>query len=118
MTPRRKRMQHLYRSTQMPNTTGIDPWSALAQGIVLQAIYDWRDLVERGKISNAGNVTFNELRRFLAGVWCGILLSETDIEPEFVLSMLEDERRGKRKPPVSKRSLSMQVALDRVKREA
>lgn len=71
-----------------------DPVGLLAAEIVIFAIKDWRELVQKEawlhrEYSPQCNLT--ELREFFRGRWCAVLLQKWDIDPERILEMLEAE---------------------------
>lgn len=68
--------------------SACDPFGLLACKIVEQAIHDYRALL-RG--SGRGNANLEEIRRFLRGPWCDVLLSCTDVNGEWVLKRLDKE---------------------------
>jgi hypothetical protein len=75
------------------NATGrpVNPWLSLAQGIVYQAILDWKRLDDGATVRNTNYTT---LRNFFRSAWCESLLLFTDISPELILEKLEKETKG------------------------
>lgn len=68
----------------------VNPWLSLAQGIIYQAILDWRTL-DAGRV--VPGVNYISLRNFLRSPWCDTLLLFTDIEPEVIVESLERHSR-------------------------
>ena len=70
-----------------------DPVGLLAAEIIIHAITDWRELVNRkawlDKFPHL--VNFDELRAFFRGEWCAFLMLNWDIEPAAILAQLEAE---------------------------
>lgn len=71
-----------------------DPIGLLAAEIVIFAIKDWRELVNkkawtRREYSPRCNLT--ELREFFRGEWCAFLVHRWNVAPERILEMLEAE---------------------------
>lgn len=69
----------------------INPWLSLAQGVILQAIFDWRALEADVKIVGGAKTTFDGLRAFFRSQWADHLLLGTDISAVYVLDILENE---------------------------
>lgn len=69
----------------------LEPWCELAQGIVLQAVNDWRTLLAEGSIPGGSEVDLASLREFFRSPWCAQLLSGTSAEPDAILARLEGE---------------------------
>lgn len=68
----------------------VNPWLSLAQGIVYQAIVDWKFLDAGRPIPG---VNYVKLRKFLTSPWCETLLLFTGIAPEAVIDSLERHTR-------------------------
>lgn len=68
----------------------VNPWLSLAQGIVYQAIVDWKSLDACRPIPGVSYVT---IRKFLLSPWCETLLLFTDIAPEAIIEALERHSR-------------------------
>lgn len=69
---------------------------SLALGIVLQAVDDWRKLIEcevKGKLPPDTMMSFGELRRFFRSDECELLLTDTPLTGGKILRQLEAERR-------------------------
>lgn len=76
--------------TQEKRERRVNPWLSLAQGIVLQAIFDWRVLEAGGSIKDR-SVTFEALRIFFRSPWCDTLLMFTGADPDYIRNLLERE---------------------------
>ena len=66
----------------------------LAMAIVIQAVEDWRKLREAGVdtlSTDGGKIALWEIKRFLKGKFCGVLLGSTDITGSDILKRLEAE---------------------------
>ncbi len=87
---RRKKRHANIAPTNEKRERRVDPWLSLAQGIVLQAIFDWITLETGGEIKES-RVTLNSLRLFFRTAWCETLLLFTDINPDLILEILEKE---------------------------
>lgn len=70
----------------------VNPWLSLAQGVVLQAIADWRTLESGARVSGSPKTTVDSLRAFFRSQWADDLLLCTDISASYVLDILERER--------------------------
>ncbi len=57
------------------------------EGIILQAVLDWRALIDGKYIYD---VSFDELRKFFNGKWAALLCGR--IDPKYILRKLEEER--------------------------
>lgn len=64
----------------------VNPWLALAQGIVYRAILDWK-LLDTDQVVPSTN--YASLRSFFESPWCENLLLFTDIDPEMIIISLE-----------------------------
>lgn len=64
----------------------VNPYLSLAQGIVYQAVLDWKAL-SRGRY--LPSVSKKALRQFFNSAWCEQLLIYTDIEPKDIIRELE-----------------------------
>lgn len=66
----------------------------LPEGIILQAVRDWRHLVKLGKesavLGSNGTISLAEIREFFKSDWCAMLCGK--INPLFILKRLEKER--------------------------
>lgn len=84
-----------YSEAKIENTN-IDPWELLASQIVVQAIEDWRLLID-GKAWDKEFprkwCNFDELRAFFKSQYCELLMLDCEIEPLEILRMLEEELR-------------------------
>lgn len=87
------------RMTKCAPPTRINPWLALAQGIVLQGVNDWRALDAGIPISR---VNYIELRTFFNSQWCEHLLIYSGIHPSRILQTLEEELRQSETAPLSR----------------
>ena len=73
-----------------PPRKEVNPWLALAQGIVYQAILDWRILDSDRELSK---ISYTTLRSFFRSPWCESLLLFTDIDPEVIVARLEAQTK-------------------------
>ena len=73
-------------SSKEPFKPQVNPWLSLAQGVVYQAIIDWRAL-DDGRTVERTNYTV--LRNFFKSAWCENLLLFTDITPQSIIESLE-----------------------------
>lgn len=66
----------------------------LPEGIILQAVRDWRHLVKLGKesavLGSNGTISLAEIREFFESEWCAALCGKLD--PLLILRRLERER--------------------------
>lgn len=69
-----------------PHVEQVNPWLSLAQGVVYQAIMDWRRLDEGMQVPLT---TYDGLRAFFSSSWCEQLLLFTSIHPSRILAKLE-----------------------------
>lgn len=90
--PRRKHTNRKYTSlTRGSEERRVNPWLSLAQGIVLQAIFDWRMLEAGAKDVRAGAMNYSSLRSFFRSQWAEHLLLCTDLSPLYILEILDRE---------------------------
>ena len=75
-----------------PHVEQVNPWLSMAQGVVYQAIMDWRRL-DAG--INVPNTSYDSLRKFFRSGWCEQLLLFTSIHPSRILAKLEQHTREK-----------------------
>lgn len=72
-----------------------DPYGLLAVEIVIQAIADWRLLVNKRAWENDAHCShqcnFDAIRNFLKSDWCALLLTKTEWESARILEILEAE---------------------------
>lgn len=69
----------------------INPYEGLANGIVLQAVKDYRDAnkkLARGRNNQEASRMKQECLRFFRSGWFGAL---TTIDPEFLIKKLDEE---------------------------
>lgn len=69
----------------------LDPYDSLANGIILQAVKDYRDAnkkLKRGRINHEAERMKNECLRFFRSRW---FTSLTEVDPEFLIRKLEAE---------------------------
>lgn len=69
----------------------LNPYDDLANGIVLQAVKDYRDAnkkLSRGRRNNEAERMENECLRFFRSRWFSAL---TEIDPEFLIRRLDEE---------------------------
>ena len=93
--PRRKHTNRNYTApTWVSEERRINPWLSLAQGIVLQAIFDWRMLEAGAKDVRAGAMNYSSLRSFFRSQWAEHLLLCTDLSPLYILEILDNELLG------------------------
>lgn len=73
-----------------------DECERLAHAIVCQAVRDWRKMVSKGAVEKLktpyGTLFYAELREFFKSQWCAYLCG--NIDPLFILSQLEKERKA------------------------
>lgn len=90
--PRRKHTNRNYKApARVSEERRINPWLSLAQGIVLQAIFDWRMLEARARPAREVVVNYSALRSFFRSQWAEDLLICTDLSPLCILEILEKE---------------------------
>lgn len=90
-THKRVPRKNLMTPAQVREERRINPWLSLAQGVILQAIFDWRALEADVKIVGGAKTTFDGLRAFFRSQWADHLLLCTDISALYVLDVLENE---------------------------
>lgn len=69
----------------------LDPYDSLANGIILQAVKDYRDAnkkLSRGRKNQAAQQMKDECLRFFHSRWFTAL---TDVDPEFLVKKLDEE---------------------------
>ena len=74
----------------MSNVTP-DPYEALANAIILQAVKDYRDAnkkLRKGRKNSSAEDMKNQCLRFFRSDFFGVL---TDLDPEFLIRKLEEE---------------------------
>lgn len=86
-------------------TSACNPFGLLACKIVQQAIMDYRALLRGQNFGEKTNLA--EIRRFLRSQWCDDLLSFTEVDGAWVLSMLE--REGKPTKEVERHSRMLTI---------
>ncbi len=73
------------------NNTNLDPYEGLANGIILQAVKDYRDAnkkLSRGRKNQAAQQMKDECLRFFHSHWFTVL---TEVDPEFLIRKLDKE---------------------------
>lgn len=69
----------------------LDPYDSLANGIILQAVKDYRDAnkkLSRGRKNQAAQQMKDECLRFFRSKWFSAL---TEVDPEFLIRKLDTE---------------------------
>ena len=82
-----------------------DPYGLFAVSIVMQAIADWRFLVQKRAWEDdhiSYHCGFDEMRNFFRGDWCAMLLTKTEFEGERILELLEAELQTAMQQPKGK----------------
>lgn len=75
----------------MQGNNSEDPYTRLANAIILQAVKDYRDAnkkLARGKTNKNAEADKNEVLRFFRSDWFGAL---TEIDPEMLIRKLDEE---------------------------
>lgn len=69
----------------------LDPYDSLANGIILQAVKDYRDAnkkLSRGRKNQAAQLMKDECLRFFRSKW---FTAFTEVDPEFLIRKLDTE---------------------------
>lgn len=75
----------------MQGNNSEDPYTRLANAIILQAVKDYRDAnkkLARGKTNKNAEMEKNEVLRFFRSDWFGAL---TELDPEMLIRKLDEE---------------------------
>lgn len=75
----------------MQNTNATDPYTRLANEIILQAVKDYRDAnrkLSNGRTNRDAEIKKKEVLGFFRSGWFGML---TDIDPEMLIRKLDEE---------------------------
>ena len=75
----------------MQGNNSEDPYTRLANAIILQAVKDYRDAnkkLARGKTNKNAEADKNEVLRFFRSDWFGAL---TELDPEMLIRKLDEE---------------------------
>ncbi len=73
---------------------GLNSYEALANGIIMQAVKDYRSALKKLQKNPRSNIAASErdeIERFFRSGWFGIL---TNIDPEFLIDRLNQEVFG------------------------
>ena len=68
-----------------------DPYTGLANAIILQAVKDYRDAIKklsRGRVNKDAEIKKKEVLNFFRSDWFGVL---TEIDPEMLIRKLDEE---------------------------
>lgn len=68
-----------------------DPYTGLANAIILQAVKDYRDAIKklsRGRVNKDAEIKKQEVLNFFRSDWFGVL---TEIDPEMLIRKLDEE---------------------------
>lgn len=68
-----------------------DPYTGLANAIILQAVKDYRDAIKklsRGRVNKDAEIKKQEILNFFRSDWFGVL---TEIDPEMLIRKLDEE---------------------------
>ena len=68
-----------------------DPYTGLANAIILQAVKDYRDAnkkLSRGRVNKDAEIKKQEILNFFRSDWFGVL---TEIDPEMLIRKLDEE---------------------------
>ena len=68
-----------------------DPYTGLANAIILQAVKDYRDAMKklsRGRVNKDAEIKKQEILNFFRSDWFGVL---TEIDPEMLIRKLDEE---------------------------
>lgn len=73
------------------NNTNLNPYEGIANGIILQAVKDYRDAykkLSKGRKNQAAQQMKDECLRFFRSHWFTVL---TEVDPEFLIRKLDKE---------------------------
>lgn len=68
-----------------------DPYTGLANAIILQAVKDYRDAIKklsRGRVNKDAEIKKQEILNFFRSDWFSVL---TEIDPEMLIRKLDEE---------------------------
>ena len=75
----------------MQGSNTEDPYTGLANAIILQAVKDYRDALKRlsrGRANKDAEIKRQEILNFFRSDWFGVL---TEIDPEMLIRKLDEE---------------------------
>lgn len=75
----------------MKNSNAMDPYTRLANEIVLQAVKDYRNAnkkLSKGRKNKDAEIKKNEVLGFFRSGWFGVL---TELDPEMLIRKLDEE---------------------------
>lgn len=75
----------------MQGSNTEDPYTGLANAIILQAVKDYRDALKklsRGRANKDAEIKKQEILNFFRSDWFGVL---TEIDPEMLIRKLDEE---------------------------
>lgn len=75
----------------MQGSNTEDPYTGLANAIILQAVKDYRDVLKRlsrGRANKDAEIKKQEILNFFRSDWFGVL---TEIDPEMLIRKLDEE---------------------------
>lgn len=75
----------------MQGSNTEDPYTGLANAIILQAVKDYRDAIKklsRGRVNKDAEIKKQEILNFFRSDWFGVL---TEIDPEMLIRKLDEE---------------------------
>ena len=75
----------------MQGSNTEDPYTGLANAIILQAVKDYRDALKklsRGRANKDAEIKKQEILNFFRSDWFGVL---TEIDPEMLIHKLDEE---------------------------
>ena len=78
----------------------LNPFQRLANEIIIQAVWDWRRLVDAHaweEVNEDPTCNFEEIRHFFKSEYCELLMLGSGLTPGDVLRQLEKELANKRK---------------------
>ena len=75
----------------MQGSNTENPYTGLANAIILQAVKDYRDAIKklsRGRVNKDAEIKKQEILNFFRSDWFGVL---TEIDPEMLIRKLDEE---------------------------
>ena len=75
----------------MQSNSSTNPYTGLANAIILQAVKDYRDAIKRlsrGRVNKDAEISKQEILKFFRSAWFGVL---TGIDPEMLIRKLDEE---------------------------
>ena len=75
----------------MQGSNTENPYTGLANAIILQAVKDYRDAIKklsRGRVNKDAEIKKQEVLNFFRSDWFGVL---TEIDPEMLIRKLDEE---------------------------